>query len=170
MITINIIAHHREHVAQLKDYLSGIIARSGGSAQIDGEVVSQDLLMSHGILAKGFPVIAINKHAVWQSTLPPEEIILSWLKWPSSVGEAVERILSENPRDELREVLADPMRASLLGQGIRNGFGLWTGNVALRVSCGAEDIDADDASQIIMDALKSRLADGESASTAQPDE
>jgi hypothetical protein len=170
MTTITVIAQHREHVAQLKDYLSGTITRRGGSARIDGEVVPQDVLISHGVLAKDFPVIAINKHPVWQSTLPPEDIIMSWLTWPTSVGEAVKRILLENSRDDLRKALGDPMRELLLMQGIRNAFGLWTGNVALRVSCGAEDIDADDASQIIVDALKSCLAEGESASAVQFEE
>jgi hypothetical protein len=161
MTTIRIIAHHREHIAQLTDYLSDIITRSGVHAQIEGDVVSQDILMSHRVMAKDFPVIAINKHPVWQSTLPPEEVVLSWLKWPSSVTEAVDQIIAENPDEELMAILADPIRNSMLAQGIRNGFGLWTGNIALRQSCGSEEIDADDASQIIISALKEYLSKSE---------
>jgi hypothetical protein len=156
MTTIKIIAQHKEQAAQLEEHLFSIIKRNGANAKIEADILSPDVLMSHGVWAKEFPVMAINDHAVWQSTLPPEDIVVSWLKWPSSVDEAVDRILSDIQGEDLEALLADPLREAMLGQGIRNGFGLWTGNVALQRSCGAEGIDADEASLIIIEALKTR--------------
>jgi hypothetical protein len=55
-------------------------------------------------------------------------------------------------------MLADTFSESVLGQGIRNGFGLWAGNKMLLQSCGSEDMNPDEASQIIIEALKKHCA------------
>jgi hypothetical protein len=112
--------------------------------------------MVHGVDVKDFPVVSINNFAVWQTTLPPEEVVLSWLRWPVSVDEAADRIIKDIPIEKLKAMLADPISESTLGQGIRNGFGLWTGNEALRQSCGSSEIGADEASRIILDAVRKR--------------
>jgi hypothetical protein len=48
-----------------------------------------------------------------------------------------------------------------LGMGIRNDFGLWTGNEALIESCrikaGKDDLHIDDTSSVIIKALWERL-------------
>ena len=53
------------------------------------------------------------------------------------------------PEDELTERLH-----FTLGQAIRNGFGLWGGNTDSLRSCGSEMMSADDASSVIIRALR----------------
>lgn len=173
MIKITINAHHVQHIRQLEEYLTNIIKPTGIDALIEGNVISPDILMSHGVWAKDFPVISINRCAVWQATLPPEDVVKSWLTWPRNIEEAVSKILADIPLDKLKQMMADPLAKSGLTQGIRNGFGLWTGNVDLKRSCGSEDIDADDASAMIINALEKKIHEIDyqqvnKASTTQP--
>ena len=162
MTTIKVFAAHQEQLQQLQKYLSGIIEGTGANANVETHLTTGivQLKMIHGVYEKDFPAISINNHSVWQKTLPPEDVVISWLTWPSSVKEAVEKILSEMPLDKLTRVLSDPILASGLEQGIRNGFGLWTGNESLRRSCGSETIVPDDASRVIVEALKKRCCAG----------
>lgn len=160
MNSIKVFACDKAQVDLFVSHLRDIVRRSGKNSPVEGHFQSGLLrpTMIHGVDAKDFPVISINNCAVWQTTLPPEDEVLSWLTWPDSVDEAVDLILDETPAEKLKAMLSDPVTESLLGQGIRNGFGLWTGNDNLRLSCGSEDIDADEASQVIIEALKTRLS------------
>ena len=157
MINIVISAHHEKHVQQLEDYLTSIIKEAGINATIRGNIVSSDVLMSQGVASTEFPVIAINKCAVWTKTLPPRETVISWLTWPRSVQDAVSRIIQDVGAEKLRNMLLDSGHRAGLSIGIRNDFGLWTGNIDLKKSCGDEGIHADDAAEIIISSLERAL-------------
>lgn len=159
MIKIVIAAHDEAQVLEVERYLTAIVKQSGVDVLIEGNVLSQDVLMAHAVWAKDFPVIAINQHAVWQRTLPPGDVVLSWLTRPRTVAEAVSRLQKEIEPHKLRAYLLDPMSRYSLAQGIRNGYGLWTGNVDLLRSCGSEDMEADDASEVILQALERAMVE-----------
>ncbi len=81
--------------------------------------------------------------------------------WPTSVDEAVERLVSEldevskqKVRETPREKLGQFHRG--WGMGIRNTFGLWQGNARLLASCG-EPIHPDSCSGVIIRAVWERL-------------
>jgi len=91
---------------------------------------------------------------------PPHRSLESF--WPSTVDEAVDMIL-EDTDDESRDLLRSQPREDMIqyhhgwGTGIRNAFGLWAGNEALRASCGNPRIHPDDCSMIIIEAVWDRL-------------
>jgi hypothetical protein len=80
--------------------------------------------------------------------------------WPRTIREAVDRllaVLSEEDKAEIRAYQKPELIHHHFGLGayIRNNFGLWQGNQALLVDCGAAS--ADSASTIIFEALWVRL-------------
>jgi hypothetical protein len=81
-------------------------------------------------------------------------------KWPKTVCEAVEIILSQMD-DGARQSLRSATRRDLdgyhfgWGMAIRQAFGLWVGNTDLLEDAGA--FDADDASTAIMEAVWRRV-------------
>ena len=93
------------------------------------------------------------------------------MDYPSSVSEAVDRLLAELTDDLKEEIRSTPPHElwryhHSLGLHIRNEFGLWWGNDELLTSCHRaryknrvtpEGITADDASATIVEALWERL-------------
>jgi hypothetical protein len=91
---------------------------------------------------------------------------LERLRWPRTVEEAADRLISDlnaKSRRRLRELREDELALLHfdLGMGIRNSFGLWQGNEELLRDCGAEDkpVPADYASGVILARLLERLRD-----------
>jgi hypothetical protein len=91
---------------------------------------------------------------VFQS--PPDRILD---KWPKTVDEAVERLISELPLKEKTKISNMPEEElvtlhPMLGTYVRNRFGLWSGNKKLKSSCffvsGKKDLHEDDASAFII--------------------
>jgi len=82
--------------------------------------------------------------------------------WPSTVDEAVDRLLSDFPADDvdwMRRSPKDEVVSQLYmgyGTGVRNEFGLWGGNDALRGSCRKYDPEgggAEGCSVVIIKAM-----------------
>ena len=81
---------------------------------------------------------------------------------PSTCEGAIEAIASELDEDSIN-TLKETKREDLImfhfswGMGIRNGYGLWSENSPIRISCanlvGEDDIHPDNASGIIMDGV-----------------
>ena len=82
--------------------------------------------------------------------------------WPTTLEEAVERIVAEMP-EESKQLLRSIAKAEVIrfhhgwGTGIRNQFGLWRGNEALLESC--DQMEPDGASGVIMEAVWQRVHD-----------
>ncbi len=82
--------------------------------------------------------------------------------WPVTLEEAVERLLTKLSEAD-RELVRTTDRARLAqyhfdwGMGIRNAFGLWAGNHALKASCGSAKMHTDDASMVIIEGVWCRL-------------
>lgn len=80
---------------------------------------------------------------------------------PSTVDEAVDRLLSDLPADDvdwMRRNPKDSVTSHLYmgyGKGVRNRFGLWSGNDALLKSCGTEDPEG--CSVVILEAMWDRV-------------
>jgi hypothetical protein len=85
--------------------------------------------------------------------------------WPTTVDEAVDRILAKMTNAEKDVVRTTPAtdRDLLhfgLGASIRNECGLWDGNTDLLASCGSTDMHPDSASDAIVRAVWERLQAG----------
>jgi hypothetical protein len=81
-------------------------------------------------------------------------------EWPRTLQEAVDRLivqLSQTEKDKIAAASdADTIIVHFsLGAYIRKVFGLWRGNKALMVSCGA--LNPEDASTVIIRELWARL-------------
>ena len=82
--------------------------------------------------------------------------------WPKTLEEAVSEIVSSLPAED-RERVKNTEKADLIkfhhgwGTGIRNDFGLWQGNKALRESACGKPCHPDDASMIIIEAVWRKL-------------
>jgi hypothetical protein len=82
--------------------------------------------------------------------------------FPRTVDEAVERLIQGLPEEDKAE-LRSTARVDLinfhhsLGQGIRNGFGLWGENMDLLSTLDLADRWGDNASMVIIEELWSRL-------------
>ena len=79
---------------------------------------------------------------------------------PSTVEEAVERLIEELPeesKEQLRRMEKDDLIRThfALGMWIRNHYGLWHGNTTLKEDAGADH--ADSVSMIIIERLWERL-------------
>jgi hypothetical protein len=126
------------------------------------------------------PAVVIGDQVVLQGRPPNRSDVKAWCdmstaqskpaparapdraRWPSSVEEAVAGIVEAMSEEDKAQVLAADEQALVLangpfgwGQGIRNGFGLWTGNRALLTDCGSDH--PDDASLVIIRAVQERL-------------
>jgi hypothetical protein len=80
--------------------------------------------------------------------------------WPKTVGEAVERVLTEldeNQKAQVRDAKEQDLISFhyTLGLMVRNEFGLRKGNKSLMAECHAED--PDDASFVIIKAVWQKL-------------
>lgn len=80
--------------------------------------------------------------------------------WPRSLQEAVDRLIVLLTQAEKDKIAAAPDADAIivhfsLGAYIRKVFGLWRGNKALMVSCGA--LNPEDASTVIIRELWARL-------------
>ena len=82
--------------------------------------------------------------------------------WPTTVEEAVNRILDKltsAQKDEVRKTPSGELDLLHFGLGtaIRNECGLWEGNTALLAACGSPDIHPDSASDVIIRAIWEKL-------------
>ena len=127
--------------------LESIIAQEKVEAFVERSACLPEILQSWGV--RQLPVFRINEVIVWEGEKPPAGLIRSWLHWPKTLEEAVQRLLASLP-----ETLDDPLSQFGLGEAIRNSFGLWGANKDLLRSCGSETMHADDASEIILNALR----------------
>lgn len=157
MITFTITAHDREQIIEIERFINGVIERCGSDACVKRNTVSRNIMMALGVWEQDFPAISVNGQVMWKKTVPAAAEIEECLGWPRSVAEAVASIREEVEADRLRALLADPVNRYGLGQGIRNGYGLWRGNVDLLKSCGSEDMTPDDAAEVIMRAVERSL-------------
>lgn len=86
-------------------------------------------------------------------------------KWPKTVEEAVEQLLSLMSEEEKQCLRKTPKKDLImfhfsLGLYIRNNFGLWQGNRELLQSISKSDfpfVHPDDASSVIIEELWKRL-------------
>lgn len=80
---------------------------------------------------------------------------------PGTVDEAIDRLLSELPADDvdwMRRNPKDSVTSQLYmgyGTGVRNQFGLWGGNEALLKSCGTDDPEG--CSLVILEGMWDRV-------------
>ncbi|MCH6258180.1 hypothetical protein MLD52_16580 [Puniceicoccaceae bacterium K14] len=86
-------------------------------------------------------------------------------KMPRSLDEAVDLLISEMS-EENKNYTETRQKDDLIqfhlgwGMGIRNGFGLWSGNKELLSSCGNRWMHPDTASGVIIEAVWARLRSG----------
>lgn len=126
--------------------LESIIAQEKVDAVVVAGACLSEILRSWG--GSRLPVLRINGVTVWEGEKPPADLVRSWLHWPMTLEEAVDRLLAS-----ITEVSDDPLSHHGLGATIRNSFGLWGANKELLRSCGSETMHADDASEVILNAL-----------------
>ncbi|BCT93658.1 hypothetical protein LYSHEL_26850 [Lysobacter helvus] len=81
--------------------------------------------------------------------------------WPSTVDEAVDRLLGDMPADDVDWMRRNPKEDVVghlymgYGTGVRNEFGLWGDNDALRKSCGTDDPEG--CSVVIIEAMWNKV-------------
>ena len=83
-------------------------------------------------------------------------------KYPQTVIKAVDKLVSKLPKKERKKIARMKKKKLVnlhfgLGLYIRNNFGLWQGNDALKQDCGTEH--EDDCSGVIIKALWERLTE-----------
>ena len=83
--------------------------------------------------------------------------MIEWLNWPENIDDAIAYLENSMTGDDLRRSVSDPTAKYHFGMQIRNSFGLWGGNSKLLDSCGTKTMHADDASDVIIDALIEKL-------------
>ena len=94
----------------------------------------------------------------------PHEELRALARMPGSLAEATELLVSELS-DEDKRFLATRKRDDLIqfhmgwGMGIRNRFGLWSGNKSLLASCGSRWMHPDSASGVIIESVWQTLRD-----------
>ena len=82
--------------------------------------------------------------------------------WPTTVDQAVDRILDKLPDNQKEQIRTTPEKdLDLLhfglGTAIRNECGLWDENTALLAACGTTDMHPDSASDVIIRAVWEKL-------------
>lgn len=107
-------------------------------------------------------VIQAYRCTTGESPAAPPKSIIEKDTWPTTVDEAVHRILGELDEESKARVRATKKEDLIMfhhswGMGIRNGFGLWRGNAKLLESSGASD--PDECSMIIIEAVWQALQD-----------
>ena len=130
--------------------LESIIAQEKVEAVVVPGACLPEILQSWGV--RHLPVFRINEVAVWEGEKPPADLVRSWLHWPKTLEEAVQRLLASVP-----DIPDDPLANHEIGTAIRNSFGLWGANKELLRSCGSELMPADDAFDIILNAARTVL-------------
>ena len=83
-------------------------------------------------------------------------------RWPKTVGEAADMVivhLSIHGQDIIRSIPREALVQLHLGLGtyIRNRFGLNEGNRDLLASCGSPDMQPDEASTVVIEAVWEQL-------------
>ena len=125
------------------------------------------------VLGIGLGVIAIAWAGVWiaprndrlDKVEAPKSSFEQESKWPRTVEEAVTRILA-GMSDKDKALVKATAKEDLIefhhgwGTGIRNRFGLWSGNKELLADCHAKE--PDEASMVIIEAVWQKLQEGES--------
>lgn len=81
---------------------------------------------------------------------------------PATLDEAVDAIIASLNDDDKKQLLAIPASDLIRyhhgwGTGIRNELGLWGINGALLADCGSANMEADDASMVVMQAVWNKL-------------
>lgn len=109
-----------------------------------------------------------RRELLWKLLMLPNDDLLQHVlsprscdRWPRTVVEAVDTIISAMPLEDKIRVKNTPRHLLTFvfhhgwGTGIRNDFGLWRGNLELLESC--RRFDPDSASGVIMEAVWDRL-------------
>jgi len=84
--------------------------------------------------------------------------------WPTTVGEAVNRLLARQSPEDLEWIRTNPREVVTselhlpYGTGVRNEFGLWGKNQKLLASCGTDH--AEGCSSVIFSALWDKVREG----------
>lgn len=81
---------------------------------------------------------------------------------PVSMEEAVQAVIQGLSQEDIETVKETKFEDLIQfhsgwGMGIRNEFGMWNGNVNLLESCGNRDMDPDEASMVIIEAVWKKL-------------
>lgn len=132
--------------------LESIIAQEKVEAFVVPGACLPEILQSWGV--RDLPGFRINDVNVWEGEKPPAAFVRSWLHWPKTLEEAVQRLLAS-----VQDIRDDPLAHHGVGTAIRNSFGLWGANKELLRSCGSEMMPADDASNIILNAARTFLGE-----------
>lgn len=161
----------------LLEVFQEVMAEEGIRGNAFSEYTTEEYLEKLGI--HQLPAITINGTVKVQGRMPTKEEIVAWLRaevpkeerapcmtekhkiWPRTVNEAVKLImglLTEEDKAAITQmgdsefVLENSMG---WGQGIRNSFGLFSGNNELLKDCGTKD--PDEASSVIMRAVSDHI-------------
>jgi len=95
----------------------------------------------------------------------PHQELRALPRMPETLGEATSLLISEMSVKDKR-FIATRKQDDLIsfhfgwGMGIRNRFGLWTGNEKLLASCGSRWMHPDEASSVIIESVWRELRDG----------
>jgi hypothetical protein len=141
---------HRDQSDREARRLQAIIGQERADAIVVPRGIDQGFLDE--VRPSRLPVFRINGVVVWEGHDPPDDIVRTWLHWPRTVGEAVERLLETVdaiPDD-------DDARARLRAE-ISTAFGLWGANLDLLRSCGFEFACADYATDLIVARARQEL-------------
>ena len=127
---------------------------------IIGQERADAIVVPHGadqsfldtVRPRRLPVFRINGVVVWEGKEPPDDIVRTWLHWPRTIGEAVDRLLA------MVDVIPDDREArARLRAEISMAFGLWGANLDLLRSCGFEFMCADFATDLIVERARQEL-------------
>lgn len=107
-------------------------------------------------------LVAIPAYSLAVDKEPATSAEDSAKSWPKSVDEAVTKIVGGLSEHDRRRVVSTEKEDLILfhhgwGTGIRNSFGLWSGNLELLRSCGSQSMHPDEASMVIIEAVWKKL-------------
>lgn len=108
------------------------------------------------IIACGYFLLCVHVAAA------PQESPLGLDQWPATVEDTVHDIVSRMPAED-KERVKDTKKEDLIlfhhgwGTGIRNHYGLWSGNERLILSACGRPCHPDDASMRIIEAVWQEL-------------
>ncbi len=141
---------HRDESDREAQRLQSIIGQVRADAIVVARGIDQSFIDE--VRPQRLPVFRINGVVVWEGRDPPADIVRTWLRWPRTIGEAVERLL------ERVDVIPDEREArARLRAEISTEFGLWGANLDLLRSCGFEFMCADYATDLIVARARQEL-------------
>jgi hypothetical protein len=144
-----------EQARELAAFIQGVADDEGVKVQVMPMVVAMEVLRKKAVTA--LPAVLVEDQVIAMGDRPTSEEIRSWLHLPETVDAAVNLILEIMPGEELEKFLGNAIARYDFGASIRNSLGLWGANKALLRDCGSKTMSADDASSVIIEALKRKL-------------